>query len=62
MKPPGYKFFHQPETIHYEKINKSVLSTITFYLEVGNNEEVDFNGETFTFNLHMIKIWTNMFT
>ena len=55
-KPSGYKVFCQPETIHYKKINKSVLSTITFYLEDDNNEVVDFNGETLTFTLQLIKI------
>ena len=55
-KLSGYKVFCQPETIHYKKINKSVLNTITFYLEDDNNEEVDFNGETLTFTLQMIKI------
>ena len=55
-KPSGYKVFCQPETIHYKKINKSVLNTITFYLEDDNNEEVDFNGETLTFTLQMIEI------
>ena len=55
-KPSGYKIFSEPETIHYKKINKSVLNTITFYLEDDNNEEVDFNGETLTFTLQMIKI------
>ena len=55
-KPSGYKVFCEPETIHYKKINKSVLNTITFYLEYDNNEEVDFNGETLTFTLQMIKI------
>ena len=55
-KLPGYKVFCEPETIHYKKINKSVLNTITFYLENNNNEEVDFNGETLTFTLQMIKI------
>ena len=55
-KPSGYKVFCQPETIHYKKINKSVLNTITFYLKDDNNEEVDFNGETLTFTLQMIKI------
>ena len=55
-KPNGYKVFCQPETIHYKKINISVLNTITFYLEVDNNEEVDFNQETLTFTLQMIKI------
>ena len=29
------------------------------YLEDNKNEEVDFNGETLTFTLQMIKIWTN---
>ena len=53
---PGYKVFSEPETIHYKKINKSVLNTITFYLEDDNNEEVDLNGETLTFTLQMIKI------
>ena len=55
-KPSGYKIFSEPETIHYKKINKSVLNTITFYLEDDNNEEVNFNGETLTFTLQMIKI------
>ena len=54
-KPSGYKVFCEPETIHYKKINKSVLNTITFYLE-DNNDEVDFNGGTLTFTLQMIKI------
>ena len=55
-KKPGYKVFSEPETIHYKKINKSVLNTITFYLEDDNNKVVDFNGETLTFTLKMIKI------
>ena len=50
-KPAGYKVFCEPETIHYKKINKSVLNTITFYLNDDDNEEVDFNGETMTFTL-----------
>ena len=55
-KPSGYEVFCEPETIHYKKINKSVLNTITFYLEDDNNNEVDFNGETLFFTLQMIKI------
>ena len=55
-KPSGYKVFCEPETIHYKTLNKSVLNTITFYLDYDNNEEVDFNGETLTFTLQMIKI------
>ena len=55
-KPAGYKIFSEPETIHYKKINKSVLNTITFYLEDDNNKEVNFNGETLTFTIQTIKI------
>ena len=55
-KLPGYKVFSEPETIHYKKINKSVLNTITFYLEDDNNEEVNSNGETLTFTQQRIKI------
>ena len=54
-KLPGYKVFCQPETIQFKKIIKSVLNTISFYLRDDNNEEVDFNGETLTFTLQMIK-------
>ena len=55
-KKPGYTVFPEPETIHYKKINKSVLNTIKFYLEDDNDKEVDFNGETLTFTLQTIKI------
>ena len=36
-------------------MNKSILNTITFFLEDDKNEEVDFNGETVTFTLQMNK-------
>ena len=55
-KPCGYKVFCEPETLHYKKVNKSVLNTITFYLKDDKNKEVGFNGETLTFTLQMIKI------
>ena len=55
-KPAGFKVFCEPETIHYKKINKSVVNTRTFYLEDDNNAEVNFNQETLTFTLQMIKI------
>ena len=55
-KKPGYKVFSEPETIHYKKMNKSVLNTITFYLEDDNNQEVVSKGETMIFTLQMIKI------
>ena len=55
-RPSGNKVFCEPETIHCKKINKSFLNTITFYLEDDNNEVVDFNGETLTFTVRMVKI------
>ena len=55
-KPVGYKVFCESKTIHYKKINKSVLNTITLCLEDNKNEVADFNGETLTFTLQMIKI------
>ena len=55
-KPAGYEVFCEPETLHYKKINKSVLNTITFYLEDENNEVGNFNGEKSTFSLQIIKI------
>ena len=54
-KSSGYKVLCEPETILYKKVIRSVLNTTTF-LEDNNNEEVDFNGETLTFTLQMIKI------
>ena len=55
-KKPGYKMFAELETIHYKKINKSVLNTITFYSEDNDHKEVNFNGETLTFTLQVNKI------
>ena len=48
-KKPGYKLFSEPGTIHYKKINKSVLKTITSYLKDDGYKEVYFNGETLIF-------------
>ena len=53
---PGYKVISEPETIHYKKLNKSVLNIITFYLEYDNTKEVNFKGKTLTFTLQVIKI------
>ena len=61
-KPSGYKVFCESKTIHYKKRNKSIVNTITFYLEDDNNKEVDFNQETLTLTLQMIKISNNTST
>ena len=49
-KPHRFKGLCQLETIQIKKSKKSVLNTITFYLENDKNEEVDFNGAT----LHLV--------
>ena len=54
-KPPGYKFFCEPGRIPYTK-NKSVLNSITFYLEGDDHKEVDFNGKTLNFILQLVKV------
>ena len=46
--------FCEPETVHYKKLNISVLNTIIFYLQGDKNEEVNFNEETLTFTQQMI--------
>ena len=53
---PGYKIRKEPTTILYKKINKNRLDYITFYLEDSNHQPVDFNGETLTFTIQIIKI------
>ena len=50
-KPPGYKTFCEPEAIHFIKMNKVVVNTLTFYSEDVDQKEVNSNGETFIFTL-----------
>ena len=54
--PPGYKIYKEPRIKLFKKINKSVLSHITFYFEDGDHKPVDFNGETISFTCQLIKI------
>ena len=55
-QPPGYKFFKKSKVKLFEKINKAVLSHITFYLEEDDYKAVNFNGETISFTCQLIKI------
>ena len=55
--PPGYKIIKEPTTVLYEKINKTRLDTIQFFLGDSNHDGVDFNGETLTFTVQIIKIY-----
>ena len=51
-KPPGYKVFCEPERIHFlKKLNKSVLISITVYLENDKKREPNFNEEMLPFTL-----------
>ena len=55
--PPGYKIIKEPTTVLYKSINKTLLDTIQFFLEDSNHDSVDFNGETLTFTIQIIKIY-----
>ena len=54
--PPGYKIIKEPTTVLYKGLNKTRLDTIQFFLEDSNHNPVDFNGETLTFTIQVIKI------
>ena len=47
--PPGYELYKETTNKIFKKMNKSVLSHITFYLEDDDYKPVDFNGETISF-------------
>ena len=54
--PPGHKIYKEPRVKLFKKINKSVLSHITFYFEDDDHKPVDFNNETISFTCQLIKI------
>ena len=54
--PPGYKIYKEQRIKLFKKINKSVLSHITFYFEDDDHKPVDFNNETISFTCQLIKI------
>ena len=55
-RPPGYKNFFPTESILSKKVKKSVLKTITFYIEDNESQDLSFNQKTLTFTLQMVKI------
>ena len=55
-QPPGHKIYKEPKVKLFKKINKSVLSHITFYIEDDDYKPVDFNGETISFTCQLVKI------
>ena len=54
--PPGHKIHKEPRVKLFKKVNKSVLSHITFYLEDDDYKPGDFHNETITFTFQLIKI------
>ena len=54
--PPGQKIFKEPRVKLFKKVNKSVLSHITFYFEDDDHKPVDFHAETMSFTCQLIKI------
>ena len=54
--PPGYRIYKEPRVKLFKKVNKSVLSHITFYFEDDDHKAVDFNNETISFTCQLIKI------
>ena len=54
--PPGHKIYKEPRVKLFKKVNKSVLSHITFYFEDDDHKPVDFHGETISFTCQLIKI------
>ena len=54
--PPGRKIYKEPKVKLFKKVNKSVLSHITFYLEDDDYKAIDFNGEMILFTCQLIKI------
>ena len=55
-QPPGHKIYKEPKVKLFKKINKSILSHITFYLEDDDYKPVDFNYEIVLFTCQLIKI------
>ena len=53
--PPGQKTYKEPKIKLFKKVNKSVLSHITFYLEDDDHKPVDFISETINFTCPLIK-------
>ena len=55
--PRGRKRFKEPRVKLYKNIKKSILSHITFYLEVDDHKPVDFHNETVSFTCQLTKIY-----
>ena len=54
--PPGHKIYKETRIKLFKRVNKPVLSHITFYLEDDDHKPVDFNKEIISFTCQLIKI------
>ena len=54
--PSGHKIYKKSIVKLFKKVNKSVLSHISFYLEDDDHKSVDFHNETIFFTCQLIKI------
>ena len=54
--PPGHKIYKEPRIKLLKKINKSLLSHITFSFEDDDHKSVDFHAETIYFISQLDKI------
>ena len=54
--PPGHKIYKEHRVKLFKKINKSVLSHITFSFEDDDYKPVDFHNETISFTCQLIMI------
>ena len=53
--PAGHKIFETSRKLFFKKINESVPSHLTFYLEVDDHKLVDFKGEMINFTCQLTK-------
>ena len=54
-KSPGHKICEEPRIKLFKKVNKSVLSHITFYLEDDDYKPVDFSNRTINSTCLLVK-------
>ena len=53
---PRYKIFEEPSSILFKTVNKDKIEDIMFYLEDDDGKEVDFNSESLTSTVMLMKI------
>ena len=53
---PVHNNFEEPKIKLFRKVNISVLSHVTIYLEDDDHKPVDFSNETVSFTFQLIKI------